>query len=131
MYNIIKLDIHQDQRWNLVAIENSRNIPFDIKRVFYIFNISPNAKRVQHANMKAQEIVLCLNGCCQMLLDNGKGQKANIKLSKKDEAVYIEPKIWIEMSKFSKDCLILAMSDIYYDRKHQIHDYQEFSKAVK
>ena len=131
MYNIIKLDIHQDQRGNLVAIENSRNIPFDIKRVFYIFNISPNAKRVQHANMKAQEIVLCLNGCCQMLLDNGKGQKANIKLSKKDEAVYIEPKIWIEMSKFSKDCLILAMSDIYYDRKHQIHDYQEFSKAVK
>ena len=81
MYNIIKLDIHQDQRGNLVAIENSRNIPFDIKRVFYIFNISPNAKRVQHANMKAQEIVLCLNGCCQMLLDNGKGQKSNIKLS--------------------------------------------------
>lgn len=128
MYSIIKLDIHQDQRGDLIAIENSRSIPFDIKRVFYIFNISRDTKRAQHANMKAQEIILCLNGCCEILLDNGKGQKTNIKLNKKDEAIYIEAGIWIEMSEFSEDCLILAMSDIYYDRKYQIHDYQEFIK---
>jgi dTDP-4-dehydrorhamnose 3,5-epimerase-like enzyme len=126
MYKIIMLDINEDERGQLVAIESNRNIPFDIKRVFYIFNITQNAIRSQHANMKAQEVILCLNGCCEILLDNGKGQKINITLSRKNKAVYVEPKIWIELSKFSKDCLVMAMSDIYYDRKHQIHDYQEF-----
>jgi dTDP-4-dehydrorhamnose 3,5-epimerase-like enzyme len=120
------LDINEDERGQLVAIESNRNIPFDIKRVFYIFNITQNAIRAQHANMKAQEVILCLNGCCEILLDNGKGQKINITLSRKNKAVYVEPKIWIELSKFSKDCLVMAMSDIYYDRKHQIRDYQEF-----
>jgi dTDP-4-dehydrorhamnose 3,5-epimerase-like enzyme len=120
------LDINEDERGQLVAIESNRNIPFDIKRVFYIFNITQNAIRSQHANMKAQEVILCLNGCCEISLDNGKGQKINITLSRKNKAVYVEPKIWIELSKFSKDCLVMAMSDIYYDRKHQIHDYQEF-----
>lgn len=126
MYKIIMLDINEDERGQLVAIESNRNIPFDIKRVFYIFNITQNAIRSQHANMKAQEVILCLNGCCEISLDNGKGQKINITLSRKNKAVYVEPKIWIELSKFSKDCLVMAMSDIYYDRKHQIHDYQEF-----
>jgi dTDP-4-dehydrorhamnose 3,5-epimerase-like enzyme len=120
------LDINEDERGQLVAIESNRNIPFDIKRVFYIFNITQNAIRSQHANMKAQEVILCLNGCCEILLDDGKGQKINITLSRKNKAVYVEPKIWIELSKFSKDCLVMAMSDIYYDRNHQIHDYQEF-----
>lgn len=128
MYKIIELDVNQDERGRLVAIENSRNIPFDIKRVFYIFNVKPNAKRAQHANMKAQELILCLNGSCKILFDDGKGRKVNIKLSRKNEAVYVEPKIWIEMSNFSKDCLVLVISDIYYNRKYQIHDYLEFIK---
>jgi dTDP-4-dehydrorhamnose 3,5-epimerase-like enzyme len=126
MYKIIMLDINEDERGQLVAIESNRNIPFDIKRVFYIFNITQNAIRSQHANMKAQEVILCLNGCCELLLDNGKGQKINITLSRKNKAVYVEPKIWIELSKFSKDCLVMVMTDTYYDRKYQIHDYQEF-----
>jgi dTDP-4-dehydrorhamnose 3,5-epimerase-like enzyme len=131
LYRIINLDIHEDERGQLIAIENSRDIPFDIKRVFYIFNVSENAKRSLHANMMAQEIVLCLNGHCEVLLDNGKGQKVNIKLCRKNEAVYIAPKIWLEISRFSKNCLLLAMSDFYYNRKHQIHDYQEFLNAVR
>lgn len=126
MYKIINLDIKQDPRGRLIAIENGRNIPFDIKRVFCIFNIKQDAKRAQHANMKGREVVLCLNGRCEMLLDDGKGQKVNIKLKRKNEAVYVEPKVWIEISGFSKKCLLLVMSDIYYNKKHQIHDYHEF-----
>lgn len=126
MYKIINLNVNKDERGQLIAIESNRNIPFDIKRVFYIFNITHDAKRAQHANMKAQELILCLSGCCEISLDNGKGKKINITLSKKNEAVYVEPKIWVEIFNFSKDCLLLAMSDIFYERKYQIRDYQEF-----
>lgn len=128
MYKIIKLNIYKDERGQLVAIESNKNIPFDINRVFYIFNITHNKKRAQHADMKAQELILCLNGSCEISLDNGKGKNVNITLDQNDEAVYIKPKIWIEISNFSKDCLLLAMSDIYYNKKNQIYDYQEFLK---
>ena len=131
MYKIIQLEIHRDERGDLVAIENSTDIPFCIKRIFFMFNVKQIAKRAQHANMKAQALMICLNGCCDMLLDDEKGQQVNIQLNRKDQGAYIEPKTWIEMSNFSKDCLVLVMSDYYYDRKHQIRDYQEFSEAVK
>jgi dTDP-4-dehydrorhamnose 3,5-epimerase-like enzyme len=126
VYKIVRLNINKDERGQLVAIESNRDIPFRIKRVFYIFNITQNKKRAQHVNIKAQELVLCLNGCCEILLDNGKGQHMSVTLDQNNEAVYIKPKIWIEISNCSKDCLLLAMSDIYYNRKYQIHDYQEF-----
>ena len=131
MYKIIKLEVCRDERGELIAVENSRNIPFDIKRVFFLFNLTQDAKRAQHANMKAGQLILCLDGNCEILLDDGKDKKVAIKLSRKDEAVYVEPAIWIEISGFSKDCMLLAMSEAYYDRKDQVHDYQEFAKIVQ
>ena len=126
LYKIIQLDIKQDNRGQLVAIENRRDIPFDIKRIFYIFNIPQDAKRAQHANMKGQEIVLCLNGRCKMLLDDGKGQHVSLELYRKDEAVYVDPEVWIELSDFSDDCLLLGISDICYDKNNQLYDYHQF-----
>jgi dTDP-4-dehydrorhamnose 3,5-epimerase-like enzyme len=128
VYKIIKLNINKDERGQLVAIESNRNIPFDIKRVFYIFNITHDKKRAQHADMKGQLLILCLNGSCKISLDNGKGKNVNITLDQNNKAVHIKPKVWVEISNFSKDCLLLVMSDIYYNKKNQIRDYQEFLK---
>ena len=131
MYKIIKLDVNQDERGQLVAIESSQNIPFDIKRVFYIFDVKQNTKRAQHANIKTQQVILCLNGSCEMFMDDGKGQKVSMKLSQKNEAVYVEPKVWLEMSEFSKNCLVIVISDTYHDKNDKINDYQEFLRQCK
>ena len=131
MYKIIKLKIHRDERGDLVAIENSKDIPFSIKRVFYIFNTNQNAKRAQHANMVAQELIICLRGSCKFLVDDGKGKKMTHLLSSNNEIIHIEPKIWLELSDFSQNCILLVMSDHHYCREHQIRDYKTFSEAVK
>ena len=131
MYNIIKLTVHRDERGDLVAIENSEHIPFSIKRVFYIFNTNQNAKRAQHANMVAQELIICLSGSCKIIVDDGKGKKMTRFLSNNNESVHIEPKTWLELSDFSQNCILLVMSDHHYCREHQIRDYKKFTEAVK
>ena len=131
MYNIINLAVHRDERGDLVTIENSKDIPFSIKRVFYIFNINQNAKRAQHANMVAQELIICLSGSCKIKVDDGKGKKVTRLLNSNNESVHIEPKIWLELSDFSENCILLVMSDHLYCREHQIRDYKAFTEAVK
>lgn len=126
MYRIIKLDVHSDDRGELVAIENGRNIPFDIKRVFYIFNVGPDVVRARHAQKDTREIIVPLSGTCRLLLDNGRGSRVTMRLEKRDEAVYIDPTVWIELSHFSKDCVLLVLSDVYYSPENQIRDYREF-----
>jgi dTDP-4-dehydrorhamnose 3,5-epimerase-like enzyme len=126
LYKIIELETHSDERGQLIAIENCRNIPFDVKRVFCIFNIARDAKRAQHANMRSQEAILCLHGSCEIVLDNGRGSKVRLELNRKNEILCIEPEIWVELSHFSQNCVLMVMADNYYDRQEQIKDYNEF-----
>lgn len=126
---IINFKIIGDKRGSLIAIENKKNIPFDIKRIYYIFNNSQNIKRGFHAHKKLRQVAVCVHGECTMLLDNG-NSRTEIKLDRPDKGLLIEEMIWREMYEFSNDCVLMVMASDYFDESDYIRDYNGFLKLI-
>ncbi len=122
---LIKFEIKGDDRGSLIALENNKNIPFEIRRVYYIFGTKNGVKRGYHAHKNLRQALICISGSCKILLDNGK-EKIKIELNSPDQGLLIESMIWREMFDFSPDCVLLVLADNYYDEEDYIRDYQEF-----
>lgn len=118
-----------DERGNLISLESNKNIPFDIKRTYYIFDTQQGVSRGFHAHKKLTQILICVSGHCDILLDNGK-QKEIINANQKNKGIIINPMIWHEMHNFSQDCVLLVLADDYYDESDYIRDYDEFLKEI-
>jgi len=129
---IVKLNFFDDfPDGNLVIIESKRNIPFDIKRVYYINNLfNKRSVRGKHAHKKLEQIIFCVNGSFTLKLDDGKN-KQKIIMEDPYMGVRLGPKLWHEMEKFSNDCVILVLANDYYNENDYIRDYDEFLKIVK
>lgn len=127
---LIKFNVMGDNRGSLISLEQFKNIPFQIKRVYYIYDTKTNVVRGKHAHPNLKQVVVCVNGSCKFLLDDGKNKK-NIKLSSPDIGLYIGKNIWREMYDFSKDCVLVVLASDYYDKKEYIRDYQMFLKNKK
>lgn len=119
-----------DARGSLVAIESTRNVPFDVKRVFYIFATQPGVVRGLHAHQKLRQMAVCLSGSCRFILDDGR-KREEVILDKPCEGLMIERMVWNEMHDFSSDCVLLVLADDHYDESEYIRDYQHFIKAVE
>ena len=91
---------HGDARGQLVAIEENKDLPFDIKRVYYIYDTLPGVRRGFHAHRNLQQILLCVNGSCKIHLDNG-FETAEVVLDKPNEGLYISNDMWREMYDFT------------------------------
>ncbi len=122
----IEFDIKGDNRGSLIAIEELKNIPFKIKRVYYIFNTKKGVRRGFHAHKKLKQVAICVSGSCKFLLDNGKEKVNEILLDKIDKGLFIEDMIWHEMYDFSKDCVLVVLASDYYNEADYIRDYNEF-----
>lgn len=118
-----------DDRGSLISLEARKNIPFDIKRVYYIFGTKPGVARGFHAHKALQQVAICVSGKCKMLLDNGK-EKAEVWLDSPAKGILIENMIWREMHDFSEDCVLMVLASEYYDEEDYIRDYDEFIKVV-
>jgi dTDP-4-dehydrorhamnose 3,5-epimerase-like enzyme len=129
-YNIIQLKTIGDERGSLISLESNHNIPFDIKRVYYIFNTQSEVKRGNHAHSELQQILICVSGSCKIKLDTGKNVDL-ISLSRPNQGLLIGKLIWREMFDFSKDCVLMVLADNYYNEQEYIRDYQEFLEKVK
>lgn len=127
---IIKFKTNGDERGSLIAIENNHNIPFDIKRVYYIFDTKDKVRRGFHAHLKLKQLCICVKGSCTFLLDNGK-EKEDIELNSPNEGLLIEGLVWREMYDFSEDCVLMVLADEYYDEGDYIRDYDAFIKELK
>ena len=130
--NLIKLiDLPSlgDERGSLVAIEGNKNIPFDIKRVYYIFGTQKDIARGFHAHKELNQVAVCITGKCRMLLDNG-NTKENVWMDSATKGVLIEDMVWHEMHDFSDDCVLLVLASDIYDESDYIRNYQAFIKAV-
>ena len=114
-----------DERGNLIALEENKNIPFDIKRVYYIFNTQNDIKRGLHAHKKLEQILICVNGSCDILLDDGK-EKSIVQLANRNEGLLIEKMVWHEMFNFSADCVLMALASDYYYEEDYIRNYDIF-----
>ena len=119
-----------DERGSLVAIEGNKNIPFDIKRVYYIFDTQQGVARGFHAHKKLKQVAVCIAGKCRMLLDNG-NTKENVWMDSATKGVLIEDMLWHEMHDFSDDCVLLVLASAHYDEDDYIRNYDEFIKIAK
>lgn len=119
-----------DDRGFLVAIENQHEIPFAIGRVYYIYGTNSGTVRGRHAHMDLRQVLVCVHGSCEVLLDNGKEQQT-VRLDNPEKGIYIYGFIWREMMNFSPDCVLLALVDKPYDPADYVYDHtivREYSK---
>lgn len=121
---------HGDDRGMLVALEEYNDIPFEIKRVYYMYDTKTGVRRGFHAHKNLEQILICIHGSCKILLDNGKGEKKIISLEKPYEGLYISNEIWREMYDFSEDAVLLVLASELYREEDYIRDYNEFLDIV-
>ncbi len=115
---------------SLVAVEEKIDIPFELKRIFYIYNLNSFTSRGAHAHKVSNQILICIHGSCEVLLDDGK-ENSSILLNKPNRGVLQENMIWGEMYNFSKDCILMVLSDTHYDPNDYITDYHQFLELTK
>lgn len=121
---------HGDERGMLVALEEFNDIPFEIKRVYYMYDTKKGVHRGFHAHKSLEQILICIHGSCKILLDNGKEKKI-VSLEKPYEGLYVANNIWREMFDFSPDAVLMVLASDIYNEKDYIRDYDEFLKGVK
>lgn len=129
---IIKLKFYDDfPDGNLVIGEAKKNVPFDIKRVYYINNLfNKKSIRGKHAHKKLEQIIFCVNGHFILTLDDGKN-KQKITMNDPYVGIRLGPKLWHTMEKFSSDCVILVLANDHYKESDYIRDYNEFLEYMK
>lgn len=129
---IIKMQFFNDfPDGNLVIGEAEKNIPFKIKRVYYINNLyNKNAIRGYHAHKKLDQIIFCINGSFVLKLDDGKN-KQKIVMNDNYYGVRLGPLLWHTMEKFSSDCVILVLASDYYKEGDYLRNYDDFIKYLK
>ena len=121
---------HGDERGQLVALEEWRDIPFEIKRVYYMYETVNGVVRGRHAHKSLEQILICIHGTCKILLDNGSEKKV-VPLEKPYEGLYISNDMWREMYDFSTDAVLLVLASQPYDESDYIRDYDEFLDFVR
>ena len=119
-----------DQRGGLVAIESAASVPFNIKRVYYIFKTVENFRRGYHAHRELKQVIIAVSGSCTFLLDDGK-KRSEITLNDPLKGLYIEGLVWREMFNFSPDCVLVVLADQHYDENDYVRDYQQFQNLVQ
>ena len=119
-----------DHRGQLVALEANRQIPFDVKRVFYIYGTQEGVPRGNHSHYKTKQFLVAVNGSCKVTLDNGK-EKEIFDLNRPNLGLFQDALIWGSMHDFSSDCVLMVLADEYYDASDYITDYDKFLEVAK
>lgn len=131
LYKILYFKDLGDERGNLVVIEGEGiDIPFDIKRVFYIYGSDDKVVRGQHANRETEFLLVNVGGSSKVKIDNGT-ETAVIKLDRPGMGLYLPPMLWKEMYDFSQDSILLVLAGRHYDAQEYIRDYEEYLKEIK
>ncbi len=121
---------HGDVRGMLVAIEEQKDIPFPIRRVYYLYNTGEGVVRGHHAHKNLQQILICIHGTCKVRLDDGKS-KEEVLLDKPYEGLYVSNAVWREMFDFSPDAVLLVLASELYNESDYIRNYDDFLDFVR
>ncbi len=121
---------HTNDTGSLSFLEAERHIPFEIRRVYYIFDVQGDSRRGFHAHRDLQQVLICIHGSCKILMDNGK-EKEIVRLDKPNEGLLIENNIWREMYDFSPGAVLVVLASRYYDEADYIRNYDDFVAFVK
>jgi dTDP-4-dehydrorhamnose 3,5-epimerase-like enzyme len=120
-----------DERGELISLEIGQNeaVPFEIKRVYYIYRTAAGVSRGYHAHKDLKQVAICVSGKCKMILDSGKSRE-EVWLDTPTKGLLIESMVWREMHDFSEDCVLLVLASEHYNESDYIRDYQEFIAEV-
>lgn len=114
-----------DARGQLIVIEGAQSIPFEIKRVFYIYGADAETIRGQHANRRSCFIMICVTGSCRIRVKDAWGSEQEYQLDRPNSGLYVPPMIWKDMYEFSRDAVLLVLASEHYDAEEYIRDYAE------
>ncbi|MBL7227180.1 MAG: WxcM-like domain-containing protein [Pseudomonas sp.] len=118
-----------DERGQLVALEYENDIPFEIKRVYYLTGTKQGVPRGFHAHKELLQVAVCVSGRCLMKLDDGVS-KEEVWLDAPDKAIIIDRMIWHEMHDFSPDCVLLVLASDIYDESDYLREYSVFKNLI-
>ncbi len=127
---IIELPKIADPRGNLTFIEGNGHIPFDIKRVYYLYDVPGGETRGGHAHKNLQQFIIAMNGSFDVVLDDGK-EKKRFHLNRAYYGLYLSSMIWRELDNFSSGSVCMVLASTMYDESDYIRDYDEFLQKVK
>jgi hypothetical protein len=127
---MLKFNQLGDDRGHLVVAESMKEIPFDIKRIFYIYGTEEGVVRGQHANRKSKFVLINLRGSCKVLIDDG-DSKNIVTLDQPHIGVFLDSMVWKDMYDFSHDSLLLVLSDQLYDGSEYIRNYEEYINEIR
>lgn len=127
---LIPLQAHGDARGSLIALEEEHNIPFQIKRVYYMFNTKEGVRRGFHAHKRLKQVAIAVRGSCRFVLDDGV-ERVELLLDNPAQGLVIDSCIWREMYDFSEDCVLMVLADCLYDESDYVRDYEKFLEEVK
>nr|QGT50686.1 dTDP-6-deoxy-3,4-keto-hexulose isomerase [uncultured Elusimicrobia bacterium] len=125
MYQLLDFPIHGNHQGKLVALEKGVDFPFDIKRVYYIWDTAAGVVRGKHAHRRLEQVIVCLAGSCDFILDDGK-QRVTVHLDNPAQGLHIKHNIWREFTNFSQDCVVMVLASEHYDEADYVRDYQTF-----
>ncbi|HXF67600.1 MAG TPA: FdtA/QdtA family cupin domain-containing protein [Burkholderiales bacterium] len=127
---IIELPKIQDNRGNLTFIEAGRHAPFEIKRVYYLYDVPGGASRAGHGHKKLHQLMIAMSGSFDVTLDDGRERKL-FHLNRSYYGLYIPPMLWRDLDNFSSGAVCLVLASDYYDESDYFRDHDEFLRAVR
>ena len=120
-----------DERGHLVIVEGQKDIPFEIKRVFYIYGSDRDVVRGQHANRESEFVLINVAGTSKIRVKDGKGNEAVYSLNRPHTGIYLPKMLWKDMYDFSEDSVLLCLTSTHYDPSEYIRDYNVFVEEIK
>ena len=127
---LIDLPRINDPRGNLTFIENDRHIPFEIKRVYYLYDVPGGSLRAGHAHKTLRQFLIAMSGSFDVTVDDGQ-HKMKFHLNRSYYGLYIPPMIWREIDNFSSGSVCLALASDFFDEADYYRQYPEFKRAVQ
>lgn len=124
------LPIIADPRGNLSFIEAGRHIPFDIRRVYYLYDVPGGAQRGGHAHKALHQLIIAMSGSFDVLLDDGRNQKC-VHLNRSYHGLYVCPMIWREIDNFSSGAVCMVLASDYFDESDYYRDYQQYLDSIR
>ena len=125
----ITLESHGDERGKLIPLEASGvDVPFEVKRVYYIFDTTPGTVRGRHAHRRLSQVLVCVSGACTVVCELPDGTRSEHRLDWPTKGLVIEGVVWREMKDFSKDAVLMVLASEHYDPADYIRDYDQFRK---
>lgn len=125
---LIELPRINDARGNLSFIESGNHIPFDIQRVYYLYDVPGGAERGGHAHKGLQQLIIAMSGSFDVILDDGR-EKKRVHLNRSYNGLYVCPMMWRELDNFSSGSVCMVLASSKYDESDYYRDYAEFIKA--